>query len=75
MNNDLNDAQKVLAENLNDALLQVARLAQELADTSGTTSDGRYLVDTDTMTELKQAVDTWSTATQQFLSSIQQPGE
>ena len=70
MNTDLTDKQKVLAENVNDALLQVAHLGQELADTSGTKSDGTYLVDKETMVELKQAIEVWTTATEAFLSSI-----
>lgn len=67
---DLNDAQQALADKLNEALIQVATLGQELADTSHATGDGRYLVDGDTMTELKQACDEWTNATQAFLSSI-----
>lgn len=67
---NLTDTQRALATKLDDAHLHVADVAQELVDTSGTKSDGTYLVDADTMLELKQACADWSAATEAFLSSL-----
>lgn len=59
------------AEQLNDAITNVARCAQDLVDNlEDKNNRGFYLAHTDDVDDLKKALKEWTTATNNFLAGL-----
>jgi len=60
---------------LGEAIIVVARRAQDVSDNSYVMSEGTYGVEPDDMVELKNALTHWTACTQKFLEVVDEVGE
>ena len=65
----------VAASAVDDALIVVARTAQEISDGTILSPDGNHIVADEDMKELRAALKVWTEKTQEFLKVVSEEGK